>query len=161
VYLDNRQMNGRQGFYVVTPLLLADGSVVVVQRGWEPRDFVDRGRVAPPREAGSANAVVHVVGHIAPPPARLFDFGETARGAIRQNLDLAAFAAEIHHRLRPLSIVQEDGPSAPADGLQRQWPHPAADVQRNYGYAFQWFAMATLIIGLYVWFQLIRPRRSH
>jgi len=25
VYLDNRQMNGRAGFYVCTPLLLADG----------------------------------------------------------------------------------------------------------------------------------------
>jgi hypothetical protein len=34
VYLENRQMNGRPGFYVVTPLLLADGTAVVVQRGW-------------------------------------------------------------------------------------------------------------------------------
>ena len=32
VYLENRQMNGRVGFYAVTPLLLTDGSVVLVQR---------------------------------------------------------------------------------------------------------------------------------
>ncbi|MFY9512097.1 MAG: SURF1 family protein, partial [Rubrivivax sp.] len=42
VYLDNRQMNGRPGFYAVTPLLLADGTAVLVQRGWLPRDAADR-----------------------------------------------------------------------------------------------------------------------
>ena len=36
---------------------------------------------------------------------------------------------------------------------------PAADVHKHYGYAFQWFALCALIVGLYVWFQLIRPRR--
>ena len=35
VYLDNRQMNGRPGFYVLTPLQLDDRpEVVLVQRGW-------------------------------------------------------------------------------------------------------------------------------
>ena len=156
VYLDNRQMNGRPGFFVVTPLLLDDGSAVVVQRGWEPRDAADRQHLTPPP---TPTAPVQVAGHIAPPPGRLFDFGGAAGGLIRQNLDMAAFAAELGRPLRPLSIVQEAGPLAPDDGLLRQWPRPAANVQMHYGYAFQWFAMATLIIGLYVWFQLIRPWR--
>src|SRR6476469_5265846 len=43
VFLDNRQMDGKVGFFVVTPLALAPGSaVVLVQRGWAPRDFVAR-----------------------------------------------------------------------------------------------------------------------
>ncbi len=155
VYLDNRQMNGRPGFYVLTPLLLADGSAVLVQRGWEPRDFLDRSKVALPP---TPDATVQVAGHIAPPPGRLLDFAGAASGPIRQNLAMAEFAAEIRRPLRPLSIVQDSGPLTPPDGLLRQWPRPAADVQRNYGYAFQWFAIATLIIGLYAWFQLIRPR---
>ena len=33
VFLDNRQMNGRPGFFVVTPLRLPDGSAVLVQHG--------------------------------------------------------------------------------------------------------------------------------
>ena len=33
VYLENRQMNGRPGFFAVTPLRLEDGSAVLVQRG--------------------------------------------------------------------------------------------------------------------------------
>jgi surfeit locus 1 family protein len=56
--------------------------------------------------------------------------------------------------------VQEDGPKPPQDGLLRQWPEPAADVQKHYGYAFQWFALCALILGLYVWFQIVRPRRT-
>src|SRR5688500_14986157 len=38
VYLDNRQMRALPGFYVVTPLRLADApAVVLVQRGWVQR----------------------------------------------------------------------------------------------------------------------------
>lgn len=44
------------------------------------------------------------------------------------------------------------------DGLQRDWPQPAADVHKHYGYAFQWFALSALTLILYVWFQIIRPR---
>jgi surfeit locus 1 family protein len=31
-------------------------------------------------------------------------------------------------------------------------------VHKHYGYAFQWFALALLVIGLYVWFQVLQPR---
>jgi surfeit locus 1 family protein len=156
VYLENRQMNGRPGFYVVTPLLLPDGTAVVVQRGWQPRDMTERTRVtAPPTPGGP----VAVAGRIAPPPGRLYEFEGAASGPIRQNLDLDAFAAEIGHPLRPLSVVQEDGPLTPADGLLRQWPQPAAGVHKHFGYAFQWFALATLILGLYAWFKFPRPKR--
>jgi surfeit locus 1 family protein len=157
VYLENRPMAGRVGFVVVTPMLLADGTALVVQRGWLPRDLLDRTKVAaPPLPA----AVARVAGRIAPPPSRLVELGAAASGPIRQNLDLAAFTAEVGRPLRPLSVVQEDGPLTAADGLLRQWPRPAADVHKHYGYAFQWFALATLILGLYVWFQLLRPRRA-
>ena len=46
------------------------------------------------------------------------------------------------------------------DGLLRQWPRPALDVHKHYGYAFQWFALCALMTGLYVWFQLVLPRRQ-
>ena len=154
VFLENRQMNGRPGFYAVTPLRLDDGSVVLVQRGWVPRDLLDRTRIVlPPVPAG----VVSVQGRIALGPGRLYDFAGAASGPIRQNLEIDVFANETGLPLRPLTVVQEDGTTPPADGLQRQWPQPAADVSKHYGYAFQWFALCTLILGLYAWFQLLRP----
>jgi len=157
VYLENRQMVGRPGFLVVTPLLLTDNSAVLVQRGWQPRDMQERTRVvAPPTPDG----LVRLEGRIAPPPARLYELGEGGSGPIRQNLDLVDAAREWRLLLRPLSVLQLDGPQTPPDGLLRQWPLPAADVYKHYGYAFQWFALSALILGLYVWFQLIRPRRQ-
>jgi len=156
VYLDNRQMLGRPGFFVVTPLLLPDGTAVLVQRGWQARDAMERTRVVEP---ATPAGTVHVSGRIAPPPARLYEFDGAASGAIRQNLDLAAFGREFRLNLRPVSLLQLDTSTPTADGLRRKWLQPAADVHKHYGYAFQWFALCALTIGLYVWFQLLRPRR--
>jgi surfeit locus 1 family protein len=157
VYLENRQMDTRVGFYAVTPLLLDDGTAVLVQRGWLPRDQADRTRiVAPPAPAGR----VVVQGRIAPGPGRIYDFAGAASGPIRQNLDLESYARETALPLRPVSVVEEDGPSSPQDGLLRHWPAPAADVHKHYGYAFQWFALSTLTIALYAWFQIIQPART-
>jgi surfeit locus 1 family protein len=157
VYLDNRQdPAGRSGFIVVTPLVLADGRAVLVQRGWLARDAQDRTRLPALR---TPEGDVTVAGRLAPPPAKLFEFESGDRGLIRQNLDLDAFARETGLRLVPTS-VQQAGPSSPADGLQRDWPVPGSGVATHYGYAFQWFGLSALVLILYVWFQLIQPRRA-
>ena len=158
VYLENRQMKGVPGFFAVTPLRLDDGTAVLVQRGWLPRHPADRTRIV---AATPAAGVVRVQGFIAPPPGRLYEFDAAASGVIRQNLVLDEFARETGLRLRPLSVQQQDDPSQPSDGLLRQWSAPASNVHKHYGYAFQWFALSALILGLYVWFQLIRPRRGN
>ena len=159
VFLENRQVTGgRVGFYLVTPMLLEGRrDAVLVQRGWVPRD--QRDRTLLPKIA-SAPGTVEIEGHIAPPPARLYEFAPSTGGLIRQNLDPSEFASETGLQLAPVSVQQSDSPSTAGDGLVRDWPHPAVDVQRNYGYAFQWFAMAVLMAGLYVWFQLVRPWRQ-
>jgi surfeit locus 1 family protein len=156
VYLENRQMNGRPGFFVLTPLKLPRGDAVLVQRGWLPRDATDRTRIAPYRTvAGEAL----VSGRLAPWPSRLASLGADAPGPIRQNLDLADYAVQTQRALRPLSIIELPGPSNAGDGLLREWPMPAVDLAKHYGYAAQWFALCALTAGLYVWFQLVRPRR--
>jgi surfeit locus 1 family protein len=154
LYLENRTHHGQAGFIVLTPFVLTDGSAVAVQRGWLPRDRVDRTRVQAPSLPDGPQALD---GRIAAPPSRLYDFDGAVSGAIRQNVDLSAWAQETGLALRPLSVLQTASPVA--DGLQRDWPQPAADVHKHYGYAFQWFALSALTLILYVWFQIIRPRR--
>lgn len=154
VFLENRQMGGSVGFYVVTPLRIAGSSaVVLVQRGWAPRDFQRREHLPP---VTTLPGRVQVRGHLAPPPAKLYDFAGGERGPIRQNLDLDAFRAETGLPLVPVSIQQE-GPDS--EGLARHWPLPASGADRNYGYAAQWWSFGALIAILYVWFQFIAPRR--
>ena len=92
-------------------------------------------------------------------PSRLYQLGEAGSGRIRQNLDPAAFARETGLPLLPLTVLQTAHEGA-TPGLLRDWPAPAVDIHKHYGYAAQWAALSVLQLGLYVWFQVLRPRRS-
>ena len=158
VFLMNRTMDERSGFYVMTPLRLPDGGAVVVQRGWVPRDDADPMKVpALPTPGGP----VKVFGHAAPWPSHWIDIGHGAGGPVRQNLELAAFTAESGLALRPLTVAEDATADNAADGLRRDWPsgNGGVSVTTNYGYAVQWFAMSLAFLGLWVWLQFIRPRR--
>ena len=159
VFLMNRTMDERSGFYAMTPLRLPDGGAVVVQRGWVPRDDADPMKVpALPTPGGP----VKVFGHVAPWPSHWIDIGHGADGPVRQNLELAPFAAESGLALRPVTVVEDTTADNAADGMRRDWPpgNGGVSVTTNYGYAVQWFAMSIAFLGLYVWLQFIRPRRQ-
>ena len=153
VALDNRQMLDKQGFFIMTPLQLdAAGTVVLVQRGWLPRNFLQRDTLLP---FDTPTGTVEVAGTIALAPARLYEFDAGEKGRIRQNLNIANYRIESGLPLRDFMLVQQ-GPAA--QGLLRDWPAPNLGIERHYGYAFQWFSLAALIAGLYFWFQWLRPR---
>ena len=155
VFLDNRQMNAVPGFYVVTPLRLEGRpEAILVQRGWVQRDFQRRERLP---SIQTPPGTVEVRGRLAPPPGKLYAFTTEEKGPIRQNLDLASFRAETGLPLLGVSVQQA---GAPSEGLLRQWPQAGSGAEKNYGYAFQWWALATLIAILYVWFQFVHPRRQ-
>ncbi|MBC7605326.1 MAG: SURF1 family protein [Ramlibacter sp.] len=154
VFLDNRQMQGHPGFYVVTPLKLEGSGVpVLVERGWVQRNFVEREKL-PAIE--TPDGPVEIQGRVAPPPAKLYEFAGAQAGAIRQNLDMTQFRAETGLAL-PSLAVQQTGEAS--QGLLRDWPQPGSGSERNYGYAFQWWAIAFVIAFLYAWFQFIVPSR--
>jgi surfeit locus 1 family protein len=159
VYLMNRTMDERSGFYVMTPLRLPDGSAVVVQRGWVARDDADPMKVPP---VASPAGPVEVFGHVAPWPSHWIDIGHGAAGPVRQNLEPVPFAAESGLALRPATVAEDAGTDNAADGLRRDWPSGdgGVGVTTNYGYAVQWFAMSVAFLGLYVWLQFVRPRRQ-
>ncbi|ALK89625.1 SURF1 family protein [Limnohabitans sp. 63ED37-2] len=155
VYLDNRQMNAKPGFFVLTPIQIEEtGEVLVVQRGWAQRSFTDR-TALPPVE--TSPDVVEVQGHLAPWPSRLYDFGGAETGSIRQNLDLTTYRQETGLKVLEVTLLQSGGPS---EGLLREWPVVASGVEKHHGYAFQWFGLSGLIALLYVWFQIVQPRRQ-
>lgn len=154
VYLDNRPMNGRPGFWVLTPLKLSGtDKLVLVQRGWMARDFVDRARLAP---IVTLATEVRIQGRMAPGPAKLYAFKGADTGLIRQNLDIQAYAEEIRQPLLPVMVLQT---GAASEGLQRDWAAPNTGVDKHHGYAAQWFGLCALVLVLYVWFQAIVPLR--
>jgi surfeit locus 1 family protein len=155
VYLDNRPMNAKPGFWVLTPLrLTGSDKAVLVQRGWIARNFQDRTALA---SIETPEQTVTLRGRMAPAPAKLYAFKGEDTGRIRQNLDIPDFAAETGLPLLSVLVIQVD---ANSEGLQRDWAAPNIGVDKHHGYAFQWFGLCALVLGLYVWFQLILPRRQ-
>ncbi len=153
VYLDNRQMQAKVGFFAVTPLRL-EGSdrVILVQRGWVARNFVERDKVP---AIATPSGLVAIEGRIAPPAGKLFELGQPSVTAIRQNLDLQQLQLHIGEPLLPV-ILRQTGPAS--EGLLRDWPAVNNGVEKNYGYALQWFGMSALMALLYLWYQIIQPR---
>jgi surfeit locus 1 family protein len=164
VWLENRPLDGRVGFAVVTPLVLdgpaADGrpAAILVQRGWAPRRFDDRAALPP--LATPAGPVV-VVGTLVAAPSRVLDLGDpatAASGPIRQNADAAGLARETGLRLLPATVLEADAEGNRDQGLARQWPPPATGADRHRAYAVQWFGLAAAVLVLHVWHRLHRRR---
>ena len=152
LFLDNRQMKGRVGFFVITPMELTQTkAVILVQRGWVPRHFTERTRLPP---VVSPAGEVAITGRIALAPSKLYELGDSEGGPIRQNLDMGDLRQETGLPLLEITVVQTGEAS---EGLLREWPQPVAGVEKHYGYAFQWFGLGALITMLYVWFQIVRP----
>ena len=161
VYLENRPMQGRSGFIVLTPLQLDAATTVLVQRGWIPRHQQDRTLLAP---IETPQGQVQVNGRIAAAPSEVMGLGKAVDATtgqtprqlpIRQNLSVAAFSHEIGVTLAA-TVLQTD---ANTDGLQRNWPEITTGIEKHWGYAFQWFALAVVQLLLYFWYQWIKPYR--
>jgi surfeit locus 1 family protein len=148
-------MNGKPGFFALTPLKIeGTGAVVLVQRGWAQRSFTDRAALPVMQ---TPLGLVEVQGHLAPWPSRLYDFGGAGTGPIRQNLDLTVYRQETGLSVLEITLLQT---GAASEGLLREWPVVASGVEKHHGYAFQWFGLCGLITLLYVWFQIVQPRRQ-
>ena len=176
VYLDNRPQAGRAGFYVLMPLHI-DEPVrvdVIVNRGWLPRDFNDRTRIAPYRTPSDAVTISGVAQADEPHLLELGPQADRRLGGIWQNFAFDAYAHASGHE--PLHLIvrqdREAASMAPhaadlevdaavhaADGLDRDWPDRGGVLQgqidRHHGYAFQWFALAATLMALMA-YQLIR-----
>jgi len=113
---------------LVTPLRLADGSAVFVDRGWVPSPDAHHVDPSVYREPDSAS--VEGLGFIPP------------RG--REDVDVAALRDSVPYALLPF-LLQQTGTSAP-HGLPRRWPAPALDDGPHLSYAIQWFSFALIIV---------------
>jgi surfeit locus 1 family protein len=170
VLLDNRPMDGASGFVVVTPLRLSGdaaacaGRVVLVQRGWVPRDQRDRLHLP---DLPTPAAQVQVNGRVISALTQSYQLGHeamptTAGPVVRQNADVAFWSAWLGQAPLAGAVLQmqADEPAASTGLLRRHWPEPGQGQDKHLAYAAQWFALAALMAGLAIWYQIIRPRRT-
>ena len=149
LFLANRPMAGRPGYYLVMPFKIAGPHThVLVMRGWLP-SAAEFGRLpafaTPVGRVTIEGSVVASAGHV-------MDLGEAAAlapKAIVQNIDPALAAKATGLALQPF-FVQQTGPDQPDDSLLRVWPSPSSGIDKHRGYAFQWYALAAMAVLFFV-----------
>ena len=154
ILIDNKVSAGRAGFHIVTPLALADGRHVLVNRGWIAlgRTRAELADVPPPSGA------VSVRGRIAIPTMGYFELQrEAGTGPVWQNLDPMRFAAATGINVLP-AIIEATAAPTPDDGLVRDWPAPDFGIEMHRIYMVQWYAFALVVTVLWLW--LNRPKRA-
>ncbi len=172
--LDNRINKGQLGVEVLTPFQLQDDTVILVNRGW----------VATPQGSHSGNALS--IGDIAPPlnqserqserqfvrgkliiPRAGFTLGASYTETKPFPVTIQYFKPEEISRLIGRSVesamlvmLENSTSSAPDVGFEVIWKPYIVNAMRHYGYAFQWWCLAVvlLIFGL-IW--QFRPSGRH
>lgn len=152
VLIDNMVRGGRNGFFVITPFELDDGTTLLVNRGWIPQTPTREPIGELEVEAGPRD----ITGRIGALPVgglKLGD-GDPAGGAwprVLQFPTIAAIAAQLEQPLTDWVLLLE--PEA-RDGFERDWQPGGLPPERHLGYAVQWFAMAlalTVLAAIVAW----------
>jgi surfeit locus 1 family protein len=148
VLIDNRVRHGVVGYEVVMPLEIATTGgarrYVLVDRGWVAGN-PDRSKLPSVRTPDTA---VEIAGLAVTPSRRFLELASgTAQGRVWQNLTLERYRQAFLIAIQPVVIDQE---SPLDDGLLREWDPPNLGVDRHYGYAFQWSALAVTLLVFYL-----------
>jgi surfeit locus 1 family protein len=154
ILIDNKVHAGRAGYHVVTPMKLADGRVVLVNRGWTPQGASRSSVPAAVPPAG----VRSVRGRVAIPAAEYFELRpEAPAGPVWQNLDPARFGTATGIAVLPV-VVEATVAPMPNDGFDRAWPAPDFGIETHRIYMVQWYSFALLTAILWLWFN--RPQSA-
>lgn len=157
VLVRSRSRDGTPGSWVLTPLLLADGTAVTVNRGWIPNS----GQLdAVPATVTAADGEVRVEGLVRLTETRR-SIGPTdpTEGRL-DNLaraDIARLDQQTDIDLRPVLVQLTDQVPAIGDGAPSPVPPPELDGGPHLSYAVQWFIFTTVAL---VGYPLILRRRA-
>lgn len=134
-----RTVEGRVGYEVVTPLVLADGTAVLVDRGWIPPAAA--GAQSVPDVPAPPSGPVTVTGRVRAPESRA---GEVLRrdGLLEaRRVDPSALRGKLPYALYGGYVTVEPA----EDGFVTVGPRKE-NAWQNAGYTLQWWLMAALAL---------------
>jgi len=148
--IDNVVMDGRLGYFVITPFEFERaGPLLLANRGWIGKP-AERGALPEIEVAADEVTVSGLAGRlprVAIRPGTAFaDRSRWPRIAVYPNTE--EIATELGRDVLPFVLLLLPDPES---GLIRRWQPKEAGAMMHYGYAFQWFAMATAVLIILVW----------
>jgi cytochrome oxidase assembly protein ShyY1 len=158
VLVRQRPLDGRNGFWVVTPMETSDGIVIWVNRGWIPATQGANTVVEAPR---TTPGTVEVTGWLRLSETRRNDTDATPASDLPQGqvrwLDTMALNG-LSGLSTPSTYVEATN-MVPNDAAVRSLPLPAIDETQNVSYAIQWLIFALVALTGW-WFFLRREARE-
>ncbi|MGH8130931.1 MAG: SURF1 family protein [Steroidobacteraceae bacterium] len=151
--LDNMSNKGRAGVQVLTPLVLVDGSAVIVNRGWLPFGAT-REDLPAVSVAGESRRVSGRIDELPRPPIELKAKPAGGWPRLVQFPRIEELSMLLGRELDSRIILLD--PAEP-DGYVREWAVPGMPPARHLGYAVQWFAFAALAVAIWFVLSLHRP----
>lgn len=156
VLIDNIFRDSRIGHYVITAFRYAvNEPLLIVNRGWIARPVDNDSNV----DLSTGETRRTIRGRVGRLPRVGIRSGEAFEGAgdwpkkaIYPTLD--DLSAELDQEVLPFILLLH--PEAD-DGFVRRWQPSGSGPSMHYGYAFQWFAMATAVLVILGW--QLRKRR--
>jgi cytochrome oxidase assembly protein ShyY1 len=141
VLLRSRSLDGRPGFWVLTPLERSNGSVVVVNRGWVPfQSETDGSDLDIPVVSGEVTVDGYLQASVeGPKPAE----GENTTIA---HVDLDWFDERLDADVFPVYLQLRSQDPEPTGDLPVVLPSPELSEGPHFGYAMQWFIFMTIAI---------------
>lgn len=145
VLLDNRVRGGRVGYEVVMPLRLVGTQMhILVNRGW----IVGTGDRQRLPDVPTPADEVSITGLAVVPGQKLYELSEEAiEGVVWQNLTIERYSVNMGYSIHPVMIRQANDAQ---DGLVRDWAISERQINVHRSYAFQWFALAVLVLVIYL-----------
>ncbi|MEV0156601.1 SURF1 family protein [Micromonospora sp. NPDC050686] len=147
VLVRGRTVDNSVGFEVLTPLVLADGSAVLVDRGWIPP--APGGAIAQPTVPATPGGEVTVVGRVHP--------GESGGAVDRRDgrletrrIDVSRLAGELPYPVRGAYVLLDEQTPA-ADPTFKAIPIGHTNNWQNFGYVIQWWIFAGMTLIGYGW----------
>ena len=147
-YLDNQHHDHQFGYHIISPLLLDNNKVLLIDRGWMKGDM-NRSKLP---AVTIPQGKIRVKGAAWYPSAGMWALGpeidkRSGNVAVIESVKLDLVSQFLQKTVYPFIIRLDAKAEA---GFVRQWPVVAMLPAKHYAYAFQWFAMALVIVILYV-----------
>jgi cytochrome oxidase assembly protein ShyY1 len=152
--------HGADGSHVLTPLTLADGNAVLVDRGWVPPGLED----PPVRHAAPPSGDVTVNGILLPTEGRAALAPKTPHEELVDRIDVARIASGSAQRFATTAYYVLLASQQPASGELPAIVEPATLSEGPHlGYAIQWFLFVPTLLAVYTVLlrQQVKQRPRH
>jgi cytochrome oxidase assembly protein ShyY1 len=149
ILVRGRTVDDRVGFEIVTPLVLADGSAVLIDRGWVP-PAANAGALAVPDVPAAPTGQVTVTGRVHLTESRPSPVDRRDGWIETRRISVPRIAGAVPYRLQGAYVLL-DAQEPAADERLVPVPVEHQNAWMNAGYVVQWWMFAALTLAGLVW----------